>query len=240
MSTKELLGQAIGRKIASAPETPHHKRARKSWNSVLGDAAVREKNWRMIAGVLGGALVLSSGASWHYAHLPSPPPLIAERCDATGVTQVIGYAGTANAKVNVQDYRTALSRWIQNVRSLSSDPVVVKDKWAEAYAFMGPQAQAKLNQEANADDSPQKKIGQVTIAVQVGNVVPISPDSYEGRWVQTTYNMQNGAIVDRSDWTATFTVMQREMKSDDPQALINPNGLTIVDFSWHKDLSNRN
>lgn len=239
MSAKELLNRAVGRKIDGAPETIAHKRAKGGWNNVLGSQAVQAKNWRLMAGVNGLIALMCSGAAWHYSHLPSPPPLVVER-DSAGRTNVIGFADNANYAAKAPDYREKLGRWIQDVRSLSIDPIVVKEKWREAYAFMGPKAIAKLNAEANADGSVQKQVGQITVSVQVENVVPITPTSYEARWTQVTYNAQTGNVMDRSSWTVTFAVSQTPVASDDPKAMVNPLGITIDDFAWHRDLAVRN
>ena len=61
-----------------------------------------------------------------------------------------------------------LARFIENVRSLSIDPVVVRNNWLRAYDFVTDRAAATLNDDARSND-PFAKLGRETVAVEVSH-----------------------------------------------------------------------
>ncbi|SOO09581.1 Type IV secretory pathway, TrbF component (fragment) [Xanthomonas citri pv. fuscans] len=81
--------------------------------------------------------------------------------------------------------------------------------------------------------STMSKVGQETVTTQVTSVVPVSADSYQVRWVETSFTDQ-GQVKERATWTSTFTIKQ---STPDPKIeLVNPLGLFITDFNWQRDI----
>lgn len=146
--------------------------------------------------------------------------------------QVVGYA-SPNYTPGQAEIRYFLKHWVELVRTVPLDPVVVKSAWSEAYSFMTPASANKLNAEARVPGSTMSKVGQETVTTQVTSVVPVSADSYQVRWVETSFTDQ-GQVKERATWTSTFTIKQ---STPDPKVeLVNPLGLFITDFNWQRDI----
>ncbi|CCG39038.1 conjugal transfer family protein [Xanthomonas citri pv. mangiferaeindicae LMG 941] len=211
--------------------SPHHDSARKGWTDKLEKSESDKRAWRWAA-VAGYALsVLLAGGLIAVSNRPPPKPLIA-RINTDGAAQVLGYA-TPNYTPGQAEIRYFLKHWVELVRTVPLDPVVVKSAWSEAYSFMTPASANKLNAEARVPGSTMSKVGQETVTTQVTSVVPVSADSYQVRWIETSFTDQ-GQVKERSTWTSTFTVKQSP--PDRKIELINPLGLFITDFNWQRDI----
>jgi type IV secretion system protein VirB5 len=79
-----------------------------------------------------------------------------------------------------------LARFVDNVRSLSSDSVVVRQNWLKAYDFVTDKAAVTLNEYAR-DNDPFARVGRETVAVEVASVVRASESSFQVRWVERTF-----------------------------------------------------
>src|SRR5688572_28736410 len=75
-----------------------------------------------------------------------------------------------------------LGRFIRNVRAVSTDPVLVREQWLQAYDFATKRAAVFLSEYARAAD-PFARIGERSVSVQVTSVVRASPTSFQVKWV---------------------------------------------------------
>src|SRR5882672_7861281 len=114
------------------PETPYQKAAQ-VWDDRIGSARVQAKNWRLMAF---GSLVLAGGFAaalvWQSGRGTIVPWVV--QVDRLGQAQAVEPA--------VADYRPTdpqiawhLARFIENVRSIPADPVIVRKNWLAAYDF---------------------------------------------------------------------------------------------------------
>ena len=73
------------------------------------------------------------------------------------------------------------------------------------------------------------------VMVAVRSVVPVAgSQSYQVRWQETVYGHE-GHIIDSYQMTGIFTITRKKPESEE-QLLLNPLGLIITGFQWHKDL----
>ena len=115
------------------PETPYQKAAQ-VWDERIGSARVQARNWRLIAfGNLFLAAGLAGGLIWQAARGTVTPWVV--EVDKLGEAQAISAA--------VADYRPTdpqvawhLARFIENVRAIPADPVIVRQNWLAAYDFL--------------------------------------------------------------------------------------------------------
>src|SRR3546814_19746853 len=56
-----------------------------------------------------------------------------------------------------------LAQFIGNVRSISLDPIIVRQNWLQAYAYTTARGAAFLNEYARANDPFTKKIGRAHV-----------------------------------------------------------------------------
>ena len=93
----------------------------------------------------------------------------------------------------VADYRPTdpqiawhLARFIENVRSIPADPVIVRHSWLAAYDFVTDKGAVALNDYARAND-PFTKVGKIQVAVEISSVIRASNDSFRIAWVERRY-----------------------------------------------------
>lgn len=211
------------------PETPYQKAAQ-VWDERIGSARVQARNWRLMAF---GSLILSAGLAgglfWQLARGTVVPWVV--QVDKLGEAQAV-----APAQVHYQptDPQIAwyLARFIEWVRSVPADPVIVRQNWLRAYDFTTATGAAALNDYARADD-PFAKIGRQQIAVDVSSVIRASPASFRVAWVQRRY--QDGTLADTTRWSAILSV-QVQMPHDADRLRRNPLGIHVTAINWSKEL----
>ena len=212
------------------PETPYQK-AQQIVDNRMGSALVRAKNWRLaFFGQTVLCALLAGGFIWQGAQA-SITPYVIEVDDRGGVKAV----GPAQNSFEPSDAQIAnqLARFINNVRSVSIDPVVLRDNWLDAYSYATDKAALTLNTYANEND-PFVDIGQRSVTVDVISIVRSSGDSFEVRWRET--NFRNGAQLGTQTFTASLAIITKP--PTDAQTLHrNPLGLYVHGLNWSQDLN---
>lgn len=214
----------------SVPETPYLK-AKQIVDNRLGSAHVRAKNWRLaFFGQTALCALLAGGFIWQGAQATIIPYVI-EVNEAGGVKAV----GPIQPNFKPSDAQIAhqLAAFIKNVRSVSIDPVVLRENWLEAYSFATDQASVTLNTYAKAND-PFTNVGQRSVTVDVLSVVRSSQGSFEIRWKETSF--RGGAQIGTETFTASLSIITQP--ATDAQTLhSNPLGLYVHGLNWSKDLN---
>ena len=212
------------------PVTPYQKAAQK-WDERIGSARVQAHNWRLMA--LGSVLlsvILAAILLW-FGRSGSAVPYIVE-IDPQGATHVAGPAAEGY-RPNDAQIAYHLARFIENVRSLSIDPVVVRNNWLKAYDFVTDRAAATLNDDARRND-PFARLGRETVSVDVTSVVRASDASFQIRWLEKSF--KDGTADRTTRMTGIFTVVISPPATSD---LIrkNPLGIYVQAFNWSQDLN---
>ncbi len=211
------------------PETPYQKAAQ-VWDERIGSARVQARNWRLIAfGNLILAGGLAGGLVWQSARGTVVPWVV--QVDKLGEAQAVAPA--------IADYRPTdpqiawqLAQFIQDVRSIPDDPVIVRQDWLHAYDFTTNQGSAALNDYARAND-PFAQIGKVQVAVSVSSVIRASDNSFQVAWVEQRY--QDDSLVSTDRWTAILTIVLIP-PTDAARLLKNPLGVYVDAINWSKEL----
>ena len=212
-----------------APVTPYQKAAQ-VWDERIGTARAQAHNWRLVAVTcLGLSLVLALGLLW-LDRSGAAVPFVVE-VERDGGVRAVGPASEGYKPSDAQ-IAFALARFIENVRSLSIDPVVVRQNWLRVYDFASDRAAVTLNEHAR-DNDPFASVGRLTVAVEVGSVVRASDRSFQVRWTERTY--ENGATRDTKRWTAMLSVVITPPRTPELIAK-NPLGIYVHSFNWSQDL----
>ncbi|MER9246877.1 conjugal transfer protein TrbF [Mesorhizobium sp. M0590] len=212
------------------PETPY-QRAAQIWDERIGSARVQAKNWRLMAF---GSLVLAGGFAsalvWQSTR-GSVVPWVVE-VDKFGEAQVVASA--------IADYRPTdpqiawhLARFIEEVRSIPADPVIVRQNWLRAYDYTTDRGAISLNDYARLND-PFAKVGKLQIAIEVSSVIRASPDSFRVAWIERRY--ENGTLAGTERWTAILTIVIQPTRDAD-RLKANPLGVYVNAINWSKELS---
>ena len=149
----------------------------------------------------------------------------------TGRTRTIAPA-TENYRPEDEQIAWHLVGFITNVRSVSIDPVVVRENWLEAYDYATDQGAAFLNEYAREND-PFAEIGERSRTVEIISVVRSSKDSFDLRWQETTY--RNGRLERKERHTGNLTFVIDQPRTVD-RLRKNPLGIYVHGINWSKEL----
>jgi type IV secretion system protein VirB5 len=211
------------------PVTPYQK-AEQVWDERVGSARVHAKNWRLMAF---GSLILSAGLAsgivWQSTQGSVTPWVI--EVDRLGEAQAVG---PANPSYQPTDAQIAfhLARFIENVRGLSADAIVLRQDWLRAYDFTTAGGAAALNDYARVND-PFAKLGKLQIAVEISSVIRASPESFRIAWIERRY--ESGQLTATERWTAILTVVVETPHNAD-RLRRNPLGVYVNAINWSREL----
>lgn len=212
------------------PETPY-QRAAQVWDERIGSARVQAKNWRLMAF---GSLILSAGFAsalvWQSARGTVVPWVV--QVDNLGQAQTVA---PANADYRPTDPQIAfhLGRFIEQVRAIPADPIIVRQNWLRAYEFTTDRGATALNDYARSND-PFTRVGRQQIAVEVSSVIRASPNSFRVAW--TERHFENGQLSTTERWTAILTIVIQPPR-DVERLRANPLGIYVNAISWSREMS---
>ena len=212
-----------------APETPYQK-AGQLWDERIGTARVQARNWRLMALVNGVLSIgLAIGLVWQGAG-SSVTPYVVEVTEI-GEVRAVGPAIEHYTPSDAQIARH-LADFISNVRSLSIDPIVVRERWLAAYDFTTDRAANTLNQFAR-ETNPFGQIGERTVSVDVTSVTRASDDSFQVQWTERAF--VNGNLAGTERYTAILSIVI-DPPRDEERLRKNPLGIYVHSFDWSREL----
>jgi type IV secretion system protein VirB5 len=211
------------------PVTPYQK-AEQLWDERIGSARVQAKNWRIMTfGGFALSVGLSGAIVWQSMQSLVVPYVV--EVDKFGEARAVAPA--------VQNYKPAdaqiawhLAKFIADVRSISTDPVLVRQGWLAAYDFVTDRAALFLNDYAKKSD-PFGQIGTHSVSVQVTSVVRASDMSFQVKWAEQVF--ERGNLTKTEHWTAILTVVIQPPRTAE-QLRKNPLGLFINAIDWSREL----
>ena len=210
------------------PETPY-QRAAQVWDERIGSARVQARNWRMMAF---GSLLLSGGLSaalvWQSTQGTITPYVV--EVDRLGGAQAVTPA-TADFRPTDPQIAYHLSRFIENVRQIPADPIVLRQNWLHAYDFTTDKGALALNDYARVND-PFAKVGDTQISVEVSSVIRASESSFRIAWIERRY--VNGQLAATERWTAILTIVLQQPR-DAERLRKNPLGIFVNAINWSRE-----
>ena len=210
------------------PVTPYQKAAQ-VWDERIGSARVQARNWRMMAF---GSLLLSGGLSaalvWQSTQGTITPYVV--EVDRLGGAQAVTPA-TADFRPTDPQIAYHLSRFIENVRQIPADPIVLRQNWLHAYDFTTDRGALALNDYARVND-PFAKVGDTQISVEVSSVIRASESSFRIAWIERRY--ANGQLAATERWTAILTIVLQQPR-DAERLRKNPLGIFVNAINWSRE-----
>ncbi len=207
-------------------ETPYLK-AQQVWDHRLGGAYAQMRQWRCIAFILLGLCALLAMALTVIAHTAKTAVYVAEVKSSGQIVNIAPLNRPYNPEQAQVEY--FLSQFVQLIRGLPLDPVVAKQNWLKAYAFLSPRGSAMLTT-LMRNDNPLNLLGKQTTLVTITSVNPLSANTYDIDWTEQTVGI-NGQILSQKAYTGVFTVSIDAPKTES-QVLINPLGIYIDNLHW--------
>jgi type IV secretory pathway TrbF-like protein len=212
------------------PETPY-QRAEQVWDERIGSARVQAKNWRYMAF---GSLILSAGFAaalvWQSVQGTVVPWIV--QVDKLGQAQAVEPATAAYRPTDPQ-VAWHLARFIEQVRAIPADPVIVRQNWLRAYEWTTDRGAAALNDYARSNE-PFTKVGKQQVAVEVSSVIRASADSFRVAWTERRY--ENGQLSTTERWTAILTIVIQPPRDAD-RLKATPLGIYVNAINWSREMS---
>ncbi|HMQ92330.1 conjugal transfer protein TrbF [Amaricoccus sp.] len=217
-------------RYATTPEpvTPYQKAAQ-VWDERIGSARLQARNWRLMAM---GCLALSAGLSaalvWQAARGTVVPYVV--EVDTLGAAQAVAPA-VADFRPTDPQIAWHLARFIENVRQLPADPVVLRQNWLRAYDFATDRGAVALNDHARRDD-PFARVGDTQVSVEISSVIRASETSFRIAWIERRY--VGGQLAATERWTAILTVVIQPPRTAE-RLRANPLGVFVHAINWSRE-----
>lgn len=195
------------------------------WNDRLTVARASVRKWRLTAvsstlfSVMLGAVVISNAGGASVAPYAFEADQWSEKYPVTSQT-----ARNAPSDAQITFF---LGRFITDVRSLSTDTVVVRARWLEAYDFTTDRAAQILSDHIDKT-KPFANIGSRAVIVEVNSVQRVSGNTFEIRWKEQTYVPNRTVMTEH--FTGTITIALEWTNAGAAQR--NPFGLRVDGFAW--------
>jgi type IV secretion system protein TrbF len=191
---------------------------------------VQAKNWRL---AFFGALALSGGLAgslvWQSARGTVTPWVV--EVDKLGEAQAVAPA-VAGYRPTDPQIAWHLARFIEEVRGIPADPVVLRQNWLDAYNYVTDKGALALNDYARTSD-PLSKISKAQVSVEVASVIRASDASFRVEWVERRY--VDDALASTERWSAILTIVV-QTPTDADRLKKNPLGVYVHAVNWSKEL----
>ena len=233
MSAFSKSTTAYGNAHNDVPPETAYDRAKREWDSRIGTARAQAFHWRIMAFT---SLVVMLGLSIGLVY-------VAAKKDVKTFVVELDRLGRPGRITLLDDRYQPTSAQIGHfvgqtvrlVRERPLDPVVIRNNWLTAYAFLADAAINTMNEYASADESIlEAATSRQTRTVAISNILQKSADSFQVRWVETDY--AGGIPQPATQYSGLFHVQIRPPTSED-DVFRNPLGVYIDAFSWSKEFT---
>lgn len=228
--TELIDKQGFSTSQGEAPITAYQK-ASNVWDERMGSYRVQARNWRLMALILVGLLVLVVVMLVNISGRSTIQPYIIKVAEHGEVISVSPLTN-GNARPDEAMIHYFLTHIVLNMRTLPLDPVVAKQNWLSVYNFLSVEAQTKMNIIAQTAD-PFADLGERTRSVNIENIISLSQTTKQFRWTESVY-ASNGSFISTENYTGIFTYAV-EPPTSPARLQANPLGLIITHFDITKD-----
>ena len=207
--------------------------ARAEWDERYGDLITRAKNWRVAFLCICGLTALLCVALVTEMRRSHVVPFVVAVND---LHQVVGM-GLANetSGANPLLVQARLQEYIEAARSVSSDPIVLRDRLNAVFDGTVLSSPAfNFLQESWRTDSPFTRAETETVQVAIHNVTQLSPSSYQVDWTETRRD-KTGNTIATEQWKGVLGVVVSPPKDVD-SARRNPLGIFVSTITWSKSV----
>lgn len=202
---------------------------RREWNERYGDYIAQRDNWRRMAfAAIGLAAFAMGGWGWQASQSSVIPFTVA--VDKLGDAIAVGRADRA-PRDDPRVVRAQLSRWIVNVRTVTTDHDAATRNVDETYAMTdknGP-ALLALNEWYAAHD-PYRRARDATVVPTVSYVRFRAGHTWIVGWREEE-RPHSGPAPSSKDWEMEVVVATNP-PMDDAGIQANPTGTYVTSFNW--------
>lgn len=228
----------IGKKPPPRTENPYLD-ARRSWNVHTGTALAQQRLWQVLAMI---SLLVALAAVGGVIHIGSQSrfvPYVVE-VDKLGQVRAVAAAdrpGKADSRV----VTSQVSRFIENLRSVSPDIALQKRNILQVYSMLKSSSTAAGKAQAfytTPTTNPLQRAQKESVSVQIVSVLPQTASTWQVDWAESTFDRSGKRQGEPVLMRALLTVEQIPPSADTTEQQIrdNPLGVYVADFNWSKPL----
>jgi type IV secretion system protein VirB5 len=209
-----------------------YRRACQEWDRRMGTALAQAYNWRLAALLALGLVFIALLGIVYLGAQPKAVPHIVQ-IDRIGAPSYLGPVGQSAREWKPTDavLKYHLRRFITDTRTVSSDVVVMKRYWIDAYTLITASAANHLNVFAQ-ETNPIKRGEEERVTADISSVVQLSAETWQADWVEKGWD-KAGEETASAVWRGVFRVLVRVPETEE-QLATNPIGLFIDEFHWSK------
>jgi type IV secretory pathway TrbF-like protein len=214
---------------APTKEMSPYLAARREWDERYGDLLKRAENWRKIAFLSGFTLLAMVVGMISIDFRSNTVPYVVALDDVGRAVPVVPAKQVVVKDVRLQ--AASVFRWINDVRSVVTDPVAQRKMVDEAYAMTAASSAASAAvTEWFRDSSPFERLRSGTVDVSVESIVQQSPKAFEVVWTESQHDLF-GRWSSTHHYRALVSITTQSV-TDAKLALINPLGLFVTSVNW--------
>jgi len=244
-----MRGNLFRKQLVAAPAAPSRNGngeqsqnpyldARRAWNGQIDRAFGKQHVWQLV-GVASLLLALAAVAGVVYIGSQSKfVPYVIE-VDKLGDAVAVGpaqLAGRADPRV----VRASLAAFISSARLVTPDQDLQRRAVFGVYGMLKTKdpATQKMNEYWNGgeDTSPFKRAEKITVNTDISTVLPITANTWEVDWTETTRDRDGGLVGKPVSMRATLEIYIDLPGTDARQSDIqrNPLGIYVRDYNWQE------
>ena len=205
--------------------------ARKEWDERYGSLIRRAQHWR-VAAVL--ALLVALAEAVVILGVATRPKTIPYVIAVDSLGRVVASGPVERSTpVDQRMKAAALTSWVQDLRSVTSDGLAQRRAIDRVYAMIGSGTAAQtLVTEFYRANQPFERANKETVQVDVNTILPTTEHTYEVDWTETARDT-SGAVVSVGRWKAILTVALNP-PTDENVLRVNPFGVYVMNVNWSK------
>lgn len=207
--------------------------ARREWDERYGGLLKREQQWRGAAILALLVALVEAIVIIGVATRPRNAPYVVA-VDSLGRVAAAS-AIDRNSPIDERTKQAAVTRWVEDMRSVTSDALAERAAIDHVYAMIGSQSAAQtIVTDYFRANQPFERGSRETVQVEVNAILPNSPHSYEVDWTETQRTL-DGKPIASDKWRGIFTLAINP-STDEAVLRVNPFGIYVMDISWSKVL----
>lgn len=208
----------------TAPEGRYFQ-ARQEWDDRIGSARAQAANWRRAFFAMTLLTLILAGGLVALSLRPQIMPYVVE----VGPNGRVSNVAALPRHTTPSDAQIALTlhQFVQRIRAVPMDAVLLRRNWLEAYAFLSESGAAALTELAEREQT-FARAGRDRVDVTIQDTLKQTPQTFQVAWRETAYGL--GAERGRTrEMVGTFQV-QSAMAQDPEKLKLNPFGVYILAF----------
>lgn len=207
-------------------------RARGEWDDRIGGARVQAANWRLMA--LGSCLVaLTSviGLIVQSTKARVVPYLV--EVESSGQVRLVGEVTTRDWSLSESSKRVELERFVRNLRSISSDRLILQERFAYVRNHATPAGNLQVDGFIERDDPFERFGAEVrTVHIETQTELPGSNQAYRVEWREEVFG-EEGGLVGTEHYVGEFH-LSIVPPTDEQMLELNPLGVYVSFFDFDR------